>query len=305
MRYALISDVHGNYPALCAVLEDANSANINKYIFIGDYYMCFPYPNQVIEIIKSYPNSYAVRGNEEDRIEMLSKKDKSTWTDGQFQALYWYYNEISSENRKYLKELPRSVVIDDHLHVAHWSSVFIGNVEIEKFSTSRLQHRFGDCTPTKEDILTVISEILDSDATFDKRLSELDDGVYIFGHSHIQWHKQYGNKFFINPGSCGFPIDFSGGAPYTILELENGVVSVDERRIIYDENKCVNDLLNSSLYKHEKVWNDIIIKEFETHSEVLMHFLTFVEDYANRIDDKIRPYSKQTWAEAYSAWQQL
>ncbi|OGO90548.1 MAG: hypothetical protein A2Y17_01615 [Clostridiales bacterium GWF2_38_85] len=305
MRYALISDVHGNYPALCAVLEDANSANINKYIFIGDYYMCFPYSNQVIEKIRNYPNSYAVRGNEEDRIEMLSKKDKSTWTDGQFQALYWYYNEITSENRKYLKELPRSAVIDEHLHAAHWSSEFIGNVEMEKFSTSRLQQRFGDRTPTKEDIITVILEILDSDATFNKRLSELDDGVYIFGHSHIQWHKQYGNKFFINPGSCGFPIDFSGGAPYTILEIENGVVSVDERRIMYDEDKCVNDLLNSSLYMHEKVWNDIIIKEFKAHSEVLMHFLMFVEDYANKINDKIRPYTKQTWAEAYSAWQQL
>lgn len=304
MSYALISDVHGNYPALSAVLEDAQSACIDKYIFIGDYYMCFPYPNQVIETIKVLPNSCVVRGNEEDRIELLSKRDRSTWTDGQFQALYWYYDEILPENRKYLEELPRNAVINENLHIAHWSSEFIGSVEMEKFSAWQLQQWFGDYTPKKEDITAVISEMLSSDATFNSRVSGLDGGVYIFGHSHIQWHKQWGNKLFINPGSCGFPLDFAGGAPYTILEIDNGTMLVDERRIMYNEDTCTSKLLKSSLYKHEKVWNDIIIEEFTTHREVLKYFLEFAEDYANKIDDISRPYSKQTWAGAYAAWQQ-
>ncbi len=35
MRFAIISDIHGNLPALDAVLEDAN--NIDNFIFVGDY----------------------------------------------------------------------------------------------------------------------------------------------------------------------------------------------------------------------------------------------------------------------------
>ncbi len=96
MRYALVADIHGNLPALEAVLSDAEKADIDKYIFIGDYYMCLSYPNQVIDILKNKPNSYAVRGNEEDRIEMLSTRNRNTWTDGQFQALYWYYKMLKN-----------------------------------------------------------------------------------------------------------------------------------------------------------------------------------------------------------------
>lgn len=303
MKYALISDIHGNYPALCAVLADAQKENVDKYIFIGDYYMCLPYPNQVIDTIKNHSNAYFVRGNEEDRIEMLSAKDKSTWIDGQFQALYWYYDEISTDNKNFLIGLPRKALIDGCLHISHWSSEFIGNVEMESFSTHKLNQYFGGITPTRTEILTFITEKLQSDDTFNKNLYTLDDGIYIFGHSHIQWYKQYNNKYFINPGSCGFPIDFTGGAPYTILDITNDEISIDERRIMYDESKCINDLRNSSLYQHEKVWNEIIIKEFETHTDLLMSFLLYVEEYANKINDRIRPYSKETWTKAYSEWE--
>ncbi len=302
MRYALISDIHGNYPALRAILEDVKSANIDKYIFAGDYYMCLPYPNEVIDTVKTCPHSYAVRGNEEDRIDMLSKKDKSTWTDGQFQALYWYYNEISNENRTYLTELPRSIVIDEYIYVSHRSSEFIGNVEMEMFSTNLLQPIFKNRMLAKEDMITALSEKLDNDTAFHKRLADLNDGVYIFGHTHIQWHKQYGDTWFINPGSSGFPMDFTGGAPYTILEMADNGIAVHERRVKYDENQCVNDLLHSSLYRQDKVWNEIMIREFKTHHEFLMHFLTFAEEYANTIGDSTRPYSRQTWMEAYTAW---
>ncbi|HHT53978.1 MAG TPA: hypothetical protein GX011_03470 [Clostridiales bacterium] len=69
MKYALIADIHGNLPALKAVLSDTELAGTRKFIFPGDYYMCLPYPNQVIDTIKNIPKSYLVRGNAEDRIE--------------------------------------------------------------------------------------------------------------------------------------------------------------------------------------------------------------------------------------------
>ena len=261
-----------------------------------------PYPNQVIDTLKAHPNAFIVRGNEEDRIEKLSGSDRSRWTDGQFQALYWYYDEITPENRNYLIKLPRQITIDQCLHIAHRSSDFIGDVEMNEFSTHHLKILFKDHIPNKAQINTVISEKLNQSDDFQQRLCELPDGIYAFGHSHIQWHKRFGNKILVNPGSCGSPIDYAGDAPYTLVDITNGNIFIEERRVKYDEQKCVDDLLNSSLYKHEKVWNEIIICEFKAHSEMLMPFLAFTEAYANRINDPVRPYSKQTWNDAYTEW---
>ena len=65
MRYAIISDIHGNEPALKTVLEDAKSRNVEGYIVVGDYCLSNPYPNECITTIKHLENAYIIRGNEE------------------------------------------------------------------------------------------------------------------------------------------------------------------------------------------------------------------------------------------------
>ena len=42
MRFAIISDIHGNLHALNAVLEDARKNNAEEYIFVGDYCLSRP-----------------------------------------------------------------------------------------------------------------------------------------------------------------------------------------------------------------------------------------------------------------------
>jgi len=194
------------------------------------------------------------------------------------------------------------VTVDQRLHIAHRSSEFIGDVEMREFSTHQLETMVQGKVSDKSEIDRIITEKLNSSKEFQQRLTELPDGIYTFGHSHLQWHKRLGNKIFINPGSCGFPMDFLKGAPYTLLEISGEIISVEERRIAYDEQKCTDDLLHSSLFKHEKVWNEIIMKEFKTHRDILISFLKFTEAYADRINDPVRPYSKQTWSAAYTEW---
>lgn len=43
MRFAIVSDIHGNLPALNAVIDDAENNNIDSFIFAGDYYISNPY----------------------------------------------------------------------------------------------------------------------------------------------------------------------------------------------------------------------------------------------------------------------
>ena len=45
MKYAIISDVHGNLPALELVLKDAEDNHVDSFIFVGDYFLSNPFPN--------------------------------------------------------------------------------------------------------------------------------------------------------------------------------------------------------------------------------------------------------------------
>lgn len=46
MRFAVISDVHGNLPALNAVIEDAEKECVDYFVFAGDY--CLSNPNRPV-----------------------------------------------------------------------------------------------------------------------------------------------------------------------------------------------------------------------------------------------------------------
>lgn len=102
MRFAIVSDIHGNLPALNAVIEDAEKNNINCYIFVGDYCLSNPYPDEVISRIRNLDKKYIIRGNEEKYLENLIGKDQSTWTDGQMQISYYCYQKIKHDNLNYL-----------------------------------------------------------------------------------------------------------------------------------------------------------------------------------------------------------
>lgn len=102
MKYAIISDIHGNLPALDLVLEDAQSNNVDSFIFVGDYFLSNPFPNECVERIRSIQYKHIIRGNEEAYLENLIGKDQSTWTDGQMQISYYCYRAVSEDNLKYI-----------------------------------------------------------------------------------------------------------------------------------------------------------------------------------------------------------
>ena len=97
MKYAVISDIHGNLPALETVLSDAKKQGVSGYIFAGDYCLSGPWPNECLAVIRALPNTYIVRGNEESYLENLDGTDPATWTDGQMQISYYAYRTVSKE----------------------------------------------------------------------------------------------------------------------------------------------------------------------------------------------------------------
>ena len=193
MRYAIISDVHGNMPALDIVLEDAANHNVDSFIFVGDYFLSNPFPNECMDRIRSIENKYIIRGNEEAYLENLIGKDQSTWTDGQMQISYYCYRAVSEENLKYVLSLPSKVNLSDRnidIFIAHSSAEFIEDCELKEWGTAQLAKKYNIQTLTKDKLNNEIQAYFDNDEKFSSFISTMNSGVYIFGHSHIQWNWQ-------------------------------------------------------------------------------------------------------------------
>ncbi|MCM1120700.1 MAG: metallophosphoesterase [bacterium] len=310
MRFAIVSDIHGNLPALNAVIEDAGKNNIDTFIFVGDYCLSNPYPDECISRIRSLDKKYSIRGNEEKYLERLLGKDQSTWTDGQMQISYYCYRKTSPDNLNYLLSMPEQMKLvygGITLHMAHSSEAFIADCEHREWSTAKVAQRYKDRKITKQDFRTDIHKYLDEDQRFHRIFGELRNGIYIFGHSHIQWSYQSddGKKILINPGSCGLPLDcVDEGIPYTILDAsdEDNIV-VDERRVPFDVGEYIDILRQSDQYARANVWSKVIEKELKTKREHLFFFLKYAEEYAARTGDMKRPFSVPTWEKAYKLWE--
>lgn len=305
MKYAIISDIHGNWHALTAAMEDAKAHKADAYLFAGDYCMCSVYANDIVDNIKTLPNAYVIAGNGEGYLRNLHSKDQTMWTDGQYAGLYWCYQAISQENHAYLAALPETLCIPGEtadIYMAHSSYPFLSDIEFREFSSGIIAQRYEGKPLPRETLLSDIRAYLAQNEEFALRLSALPAGVYVFGHTHVQWHAAFGDKLFINAGSCGQALDGQPTAAYTLLEEINGQWKVEERRVCYDVQGFIHDLKKSSLYDAAQVWCDLVVHHCLTGYEHMEFFLQFVKAYVEKKGDKVRPFSRETWSGAYSAW---
>ena len=309
MKFAIISDIHGNLPALDAVVADAKNNNVDSFIFVGDYCLSNPYPNECIQRMRDLDKKYIIRGNEEKYLENLIDKDQTMWTDGQMQISYYCYRDISTDNLDFLLSMPSTLELTFNgvnLHVAHSSAEFIDDCEHKEWSTSKVAKRYANRIVTADSFRSDIHNYFEGNDRFQQIFSELEQGVYIFGHSHIQWSykSKDGKTILINPGSCGLPLDgVIGSIPYTILDITDaGNIIVEEKRIPFDMEAYIDVLIKCDQFVEANVWSNIIIQELRTAREHLFYFLRFVEKYADQIGDKRRPFMLDTWEKAYELW---
>jgi predicted phosphodiesterase len=311
MRFAVISDVHGNYPALKAVLEDTGKQNISQFLFAGDYCLSGPWPEKCIDEIRSIKEKHIIRGNEEKYLEDLVGRDQSSWIDGQMQISYWSFRNISAGNLDYLLSLPLKDEFDCNgikIHMAHSSTDFLGTYPFYTWNSVTVVERNKNSEKTPESILAEMDKEREQDPSFREAVAKLERGIYIFGHSHVQASYADRDKgiYLINPGSCGLPLDgIRDSIPYTILEInDEGQISFEEKRIHFDKEKYISEVMLTSQFQEANVWSRVIIREQITALEHIHFFLAFVEQYAKDIGDDIRPYSPDTWERAYEIWDQ-
>ena len=299
MKFAVISDIHGNAPALRLALADAAAHGVDGYLLAGDYCISAPWASEVVAILRDLPNSRIIRGNDEAHLDI------GPGDDGQFEASRWCMSTLSREDKAWLDALPEELTFTCEgfsIRMAHSSQVFVGKSLHEKFRTSVLPGFYPDSPASREALQDDFRRLWEKE-TFREYIHALPEGVYIFGHNHIQNWADFDGRVLVNPGSVGMPLDCGKfGAAYSLLTIEEGRVSVEERRIPYDVEALIAQVKATGQYAAARVWTEIIFSEWRTVREKVYQFLHHCERYAASIGDDRRPFAKSTWEAAYAEW---
>ena len=72
MRYLVFGDVHGNAPALDAVLRDAARHGYDAAIFLGDLVGYYPYPTEVVDRLRELAPQVRLAGNHDALLVALA-----------------------------------------------------------------------------------------------------------------------------------------------------------------------------------------------------------------------------------------
>jgi len=213
MKYLVISDIHGNYPALKAIL-DKEKSNIDGIIFVGDIVGLMGFPSETAEAIMN-ESTHAVKGNHDVAVLEWKEGHVNSPELSKFELdLNW--DNLSDEQVEWISNLsPLKKVPEEGLLIAH------AEPSIEMASGTQK----GNFGVRKKDYISVASNV---------------DDVYNFvllGHTHHQ-AKVDCNKFghdvtVLNPGSAGQPI--GKPAEYAIIDTEEKTSSLQSVEYEYEE----------------------------------------------------------------------
>ncbi len=282
MLYAAIGDVHGNYPALKAVLSDAEKAGVQQYLLAGDYVTDFPYTREVYETLRDLPNAALVSGNREWYMGSLNPALQHR---EQFSNLFLTEEALGEEGLAWAQALPRSVTIKTPdgrktILLEHICEEVNGRLHANfgtwKLSPGTLNEIFPDRSASRREVTEFARGILASNPALSDLRSRSGADVVVHGHNHLQYAAEVDGALYVNPGSCGNAGDHQTGAPYTLLRYENGVFTVEERRVEYDIERAVGEYRGSEAYRQAAPWCEMVIHTVETgrdYNRVLFRFL--------------------------------
>ena len=235
MRYALISDIHANLPALESVLADiAARRDITATYHLGDLVGYAPWPDQTVNLLAA-SGIPGVSGNYDSTVATDYKHCGCRYEDPRHEELShlsyeWTRVRTSAETKHILAGLPFR--IDLRPRGAHAAG-----------PTVALVH----ATPTNN-LVYVTEDHPDAFLTKMATQARLEAGdVLCFGHTHKPWHREVEGVHFVNTGSVGRPKDADWRAGYVLLEVGSGDVAVEFVRVAYDLDRAMRAIRDSDL----------------------------------------------------------
>lgn len=228
MKYAVLGDIHGNWEALEAVLQDTQDQKCTHYCCVGDIVGYGANPKECLDLIREM-GMPCVKGNHD---EFSSVDDELLgFSPLAAQAVEWTRRQLNPQNRQWLRDLKyvRPVASFSMVHATLDRPQGWGYV-LDKLAAAA-------------------------------SLTYQNTGVCFFGHTHIplafvrdsfvrggtysRFKIEPGKKYFINVGAVGQPRDGNPKAAYVVYDLDAGTIEL--RRLDYDIPAAQTKILEAGL----------------------------------------------------------
>ena len=235
MRYAIISDIHANLPALEAVLADiASRRDVASTYHLGDLVGYAPWPDDVVRVLQE-KGIAGVAGNYDSTVATAYKHCGCRYEDPRQEELShesydWTRAKVSAKTKAFLAALPFRIDLRPlGGHVGGPTAILLhGN---ESLNTVYVTEDRSD------DFLAKMGASAGAKA----------GDVLCFGHTHLPWHRVVGGVHFVNTGSVGRPKDGDPRAGYVLLDINASGMDVEFIRVAYDVGKAAKAIRASTL----------------------------------------------------------
>jgi len=231
-KIALISDIHGNYTALKAVINNIEKENIDSLICLGDVATIGPQPNEVLDILKTI-DCRLVLGNHDEALLYPEKSLELRIPPPLIPSLDWCRQQLKQDDLNFLQS-------------------FQASLQIPFGSKDRLLCYHGSPQSNIKNILATTPE-----SEMDQIFTQYASTLFAGGHTHIQMMRQHNGNLFINPGSVGMPFHHTPNqgehpillpfAEYAILYYFEENIEIKLHRISFDHAKYKKVINQSTL----------------------------------------------------------
>lgn len=232
MKYAILSDIHSNLPALRRVLDECERLDVDSFLITGDVVGYGAQPNECCNIIRDL-KATVIRGNHD---EAAIKPGKEEWfTSAARACILWTREVLTAENREFLEELRPTHQLDG-AHLCHGS------------------------LPDPDKYTTTAFEALET-------LQVMEEQICFLGHTHYaEWYTyrsdnrppsqhprpeggelqlQPDRQYVINAGSIGQPRDGNSQASFATWDKAAAVATI--HRVSYDIAEAQERILEAGL----------------------------------------------------------
>lgn len=217
MRLAALYDIHGNLPALEAVLAEIRDLHVDRVIVGGDV-LPGPMPRETLDLLAGLdiPAQFILGNGEVAVLEAMAGKEPAQVPQQYRPIIHWNAQQLSRELQQMMAKWPKTVSVD----VADIGEVLFchGTPRDENEIFTRL---------TPEEQLAPI-------------FGDISARVVVCGHTHMQFDRMVGATRVVNAGSVGMPFG-QPGAYWLLLGPD-----VQLRRTTYDMDRAAERIRSTS-----------------------------------------------------------
>jgi putative phosphoesterase len=256
MRLAILADVHGNLPALEAVLNDLRNDPIDGFVVAGDM-VGGPNSAEVIERLREL-NSWMIHGNNENYLlKFASGSAPDRWyTSCQWAFARWCYQHTNTATMEFIRSLPEQCVINPSnttaIRVVHGSPRDVSELVYPDQDISLL----------------------------DLALEMTTEPVLVFGHTHVPWQMLRNGRLAFNPGAVSGSLVKKACSNYAVITWQNKHWEVKLRSVKYDTVALRAAFHETGLLKEGGAFARAVLFDFENGANTVIALLNHAYNMA-------------------------